>query len=131
MEVRFVVLGPPQPKQRPRRATLGPGNKRAVWYTPKPTKLYEEWVGLSGWKALEAAGLWASWPRRASYEVDLRIVRRMKRKLDVDNVAKSVLDGLNRVLWEDDSMVRKLSAEMLDPDGTPRVEVFVRALEGA
>ena len=130
MEIRFQIAGPPQPKQRPRRATLGPNSKRAVWYTPKPTKAYEEWVGLCGWRALESAGLWSRWPRGAKYEVDLRIVRRTTRKMDVDNVAKAVLDGLNRVLWNDDAQVRKLSAEMLDPDGAPRVEVVVRVSEG-
>ena len=38
----------------------------------------------------------------------------LKRRLDVDNVAKACLDALTGVIWHDDSQVRRLTVEKME-----------------
>ena len=121
MTAAFLVPGKPTPKQRARK---GKGGR---WYTPKATADYERLVGLCG---LRARATWTvdagePWPMGAAYEVQMRIVPATRRRLDVDNVAKSILDGLNRVLWSDDSQVVKLTVERAEPSRGPHVSVLV------
>jgi Holliday junction resolvase RusA-like endonuclease len=115
--VVFTVPGKPQPKQR---ARLGKGGR---WYTPTETRRYERLVRhCAGWAcAKDHPG--ALFPAEGAWEVTLRIYLPDRRPRDVDNVAKAILDGCNRVLWGDDRQVRKVTAErFLDP-ASPRVEV--------
>lgn len=49
-------------------------------------------------------------------------------RADIDNIAKSVLDGMNKVVYRDDVLVHKLTIEWVpvDSDLYERVEVTVR-----
>ncbi|MCH7761682.1 RusA family crossover junction endodeoxyribonuclease [candidate division TA06 bacterium] len=102
----ITVPGPPVPKQRPRR------NARGVWYTPSRTKRYEEKVG---WHA-RSAGLSAA--LTGSVKLEIRLWLPDRRRRDIDNIAKSIADGLNGVAWEDDSQVTELvvSRAGIDPN---------------
>lgn len=51
-------------------------------------------------------------------------------RVDVDNLAKSIKDGLNGVTWDDDSQVFMLIAEKTLDRDNPRVEVTVMDWEG-
>lgn len=50
------------------------------------------------------------------------------KKKDVDNIAKIVMDGLNKVAYKDDKQVIKLIVTKQYSD-EPRVEVFVEEVE--
>jgi Holliday junction resolvase RusA-like endonuclease len=51
-----------------------------------------------------------------------------KRRRDADNCVKSICDGLNGVLWDDDAQVVEMSVRKdLDRDN-PRAEVTVEVL---
>ena len=114
--VTFEVPGPPQPKQRARRSRNG------RWYTPRATVAYEEAVG---WVA-RAAGVRR--PCEGPVRLTLRLWFPDQRRRDLDNCAKSILDGLNRVAWQDDSQVVELTVtRRLDRD-RPRAEVTLAAL---
>lgn len=131
MMLEFVVAGPPRPKQRARR---GAGGR---WYTPQATRDYERHVGVCAMAALSWHRLLPSqrydgqsWPIGAEYELEARIVPANRRKMDADNVIKSICDGLIGVLWADDRQVKKVTAEMIEPDAfRPRVECIVRVRE--
>lgn len=94
--VTFTVPGPPVAKQRPRRGPAG------NWYTPRRTQQFEEAVA---WAAT-AAGVQLE--PGVPYTVQIHFYLSSHRR-DADNLAKSVLDGLQRMPdgW-DDSQVMNL-----------------------
>ena len=136
VEIRFTVPGRPVPKARPR---LGAGGRV---FTPATTAAAERAV---------AAAAWAAWPRAAAFSarpVEVEAVFRyavpsswpkhrrllaisgglaMTSGADVDNLAKTVLDGLNGGPIIDDCAVVAVSArkEWAAQDET---DVIVRIL---
>ena len=93
---KIIVCGRPTPKGRPR---LGVKGGKAFVYTPAATKEYEEMVG---WAA-KSAGC-----RPVEGPVSVAISVYVKGRLDADNIAKSILDGLNGIAYEDDDQVIEL-----------------------
>jgi len=110
--VRFVVPGEPVPKARPR---LGRGGR---WYTPSRTRDYEQRVG---WEARIAGA------RPVEGDVAVRIVVRGPRRFDLDNVAKTILDGLRGVAFADDRQVVHLDVRW-EP-GEPSAEILIEQAE--
>ncbi len=121
MELTFTVPGRPQPKQRPRLAKRG---RHAFVYTPKETLAYEAAVASAALKEIPETG----WRSDMDYRVSIQLVFENNRLVDLDNCIKSVLDGLNNVLWADDSSVCWVSAER-QFDAEPCARVQVRAGE--
>lgn len=112
----FAVPGPPVPKQRPRKGAGG------VFYTPAKTQRFEQSVGL----AARCAGV-----RSTSDRLRVEIVAFMpdKRTRDLDNVAKSVCDGLNGIAWADDEQVDELIVRRELDRESPRTEITIEYLE--
>jgi Holliday junction resolvase RusA-like endonuclease len=94
----FTVPGEPFSKQRPRVTRNGT-------YTPKPTVLAERRVR----EAFRDAGL-ATMATEAIQAFSLRVVsyRYERYGRDADNLAKTVMDALNHLVWADDSQVENL-----------------------
>jgi len=130
-EHRFTVPGRPVPKQRARvYHDRKLGKIRGV--TPDATRQYENNVGL-----FALARRPRGWPKGIRYAVHIdahvALTQRDKRprKIDLDNVVKSVLDGLNKILWDDDHQVDALSARRWPAaTGQERTEVRVTAIAG-
>ena len=142
-ELRFWVPGKPQAKERP---VFGKDkNGRRVVYTPARTTGFEEAVQ---WCFLERARKQPSFTGDPVFngpvEVSIRAVfsvaksdskkkKEMKlsgeipctQKPDCDNIAKAVLDGLNKVAYGDDRQVVKLSVSKEYGDETG-VEISIR-----
>jgi len=96
----FTIPGPPVAKERPRRSANG------SWYTPKKTVEYERGVAA----AAEAAGV--KLEPLVPYElVIILYVSRFNR--DLDNMSKSIQDGLMRMNqgW-DDKQVHSLNVKL-------------------
>ena len=114
--VRITVPGRPVPKGRPR---LGVRGKKAFIYTPPATREYEKLVGwiakCSGCKPVDGP-----------VAVDLDIYVRIR--MDLDNVAKSVLDGLNGIAYQDDGQVIELLVKKfkVTKKEDERVEIEIR-----
>jgi Holliday junction resolvase RusA-like endonuclease len=49
-------------------------------------------------------------------------------KPDTDNYVKSILDGLNGIIWKDDAQIVRLVAEKYYSDN-PRAEVIIKLIE--
>lgn len=113
--LEFLVPGAPVPKQRPRLF-----HNRVI--TPRKTAAYEGLVArcaeLAGAKPVKGPVV-----LRCCFYLPDRRVR------DLDNLVKSVLDGLNEVAFVDDSQIERIEAEKRIDREQPRAWVSVEALE--
>jgi Holliday junction resolvase RusA-like endonuclease len=119
-----VLEGPPVPKMRARR---GQG---ARWYTPEKTRRYERAVkelAIATFAHLRLP-LRQGWPMNGRFYVEIAAHFPDARRRDADNVAKSVLDACNGVLWKDDCQVAHKAVPFVDRKH-PRTEVHVELLQ--
>lgn len=119
--VTFMVEGTPVPKGRPRFARRG---KFVSTYSPKTTVDYESKVSESAKLAMGAsepletpvgAYIYITLPVPASYskkrtEACLSGEERPTKKSDIDNYCKAIFDGMNGIVFVDDSLVVSLHA---------------------
>lgn len=126
----FEVEGKPVPKARARVVTKG---KRRFAFTPKKVKDWETIVKNEAKKHFEMP---FAWPVMVSLTFYLH--RPKTRRLefwvsttpDLDNLEKSVLDGLNEVAYTDDKLVVvKSSSKRYVTDGVPRVRITVASMK--
>jgi len=114
--IRISVPGVPQGKGRARISTRG-GFARA--YTPEKTVAYEGLIALAGQDAMAGRALVEgpvylivtaffpipkSWSKKRANEAGSGLVWHTS-KPDGDNVLKAVGDGLNGIVWKDDSQI--------------------------
>ena len=115
--VNFTVIGRIQPKQRPRFKRCGAFIQT---YTPTPTLNYQKLVGdtyktkygdikLNGALKMEINAFF-NVPKSYSKKKRAELYGKpnTQHNGDIDNVAKSILDGLNGVAWDDDTIVYDL-----------------------
>ena len=133
-KLEFTVPGEPIGKGRPRfvRAT-------GRTYTPERTASYENLVRLMYCQAYPDRRV----PIESAVEIIIRAFFRIPEswtkkkkaaalsgellkttKPDLDNIIKSVCDGLNGVAWTDDAQIHTINASK-DYSATPRVEVSI------
>lgn len=110
----FTVDGTPVGKQRPR---LG---RRGKVYTPAKTANYEFAVG---WQARLAMGARELMTRDVA--VTFAVFRKDARRVDLDNVIKSLLDAMNSIVYRDDSLVVSIQATLTRKAPTAYVSVTV------
>lgn len=69
----------------------------------------------------------ARWPMTGVFHVSVLMHVRPKTVIDIDNVAKPILDGCTGVLWDDDRQVHSLTLERLPagPGEEEQTHVFV------
>lgn len=98
--------------------------------------MVESSAGLKAWRArvthearlaIEAAG-WVTKTERVEVEILISPCQRdVKRPLgDVDKLARAILDAMSRPpigagAYDDDSQVKRLTIEILEPESTPDV----------
>lgn len=112
--VSFFVEGVPVPKARPRVTRSG------HTYTPARTAAWEETIGWAAKAAMVGAP-----PFAGVLEVTLRFSG-ARASADLDNLTKSVLDGLNKIVFLDDKQVAGLD---LGRSTWTKKGVFIRVFE--
>ena len=114
-------------------------------YDPAPVKAFKRRVGAEAAKQLAELGQAAS---DKAMSVIIRFYRPLQKSLskpeaarrasavklptvkpDVDNYVKSFLDGLNGIVWQDDSQIVSLTAKKAYSD-RPRIELEVYEVSG-
>lgn len=126
----FTIYGEPKAKGRPRVMRSG------FTFTPKDTVMYENLVKTSFIEQCKPKEFlegelhcdidcYFSIPKSKSEKIkdkmrDFKI--RPTKKPDLDNLAKAVLDSLNKVAYEDDGQIVTLGIKKFYSD-QPRVEV--------
>jgi Holliday junction resolvase RusA-like endonuclease len=127
----FTVPGEPVAKQRPRVTRRGT-------FTPRKTLEAEARIGWSYREAARSSGQASARPSgpasvpadldgQARYSVSM-VFRCAGPRKDIDNLVKTVLDGLNGVAWLDDGQVSILHAERLE-GGPPHTTVRIYRCE--
>ena len=117
---RFTIPGQPRPQRRHRHSAGGGGHRDRV------TAAYEQVVGLA---ALSAGMRLEPGPFRLS----VKVWRKSATIYDVDNLLKSVLDGMvrARALWDDS--IKYVPAMAIEHVGTdkedPRCVVTLELIE--
>lgn len=135
MSMVFVIKGEPKGKGRPRFTKTG------RVYTPSETSRYEELVRLSylnmakGYKFTSPVRVtikaFCKPPKGKSKKVveDMLNGRILPtKKPDADNVAKIILDGLNKVAWDDDTQVVDMMVTKRYSE-EPMVAVIIEAID--
>ena len=107
--ISFIIPGKPQPKQRPRVTSHGT-------YTPQATVDYER---LVGW---QCRSVHKGKPLATALKLTVRVFFKLPKRTvkekgdrhtnrpDLDNIIKSIKDGLNGIAYEDDSQIVKIEA---------------------
>ena len=112
--VVMTIPGKPMPKERPRHGANG------NVYTPRDTA---EYAATIGWVA--RAAMRGRKPSLARLAVVIDLYGPGVASGDVDNYAKAILDGSNRILWRDDKQVDDLHVRRHIDDSTERAVVVV------
>lgn len=132
--MKIIIQGKVQAKQRPRF------NGKST-YTPEQTKNYENWVKLSfinqypNFKPLESE---LEVSIKAYFEIPKSVSKKKREQMlngnirptikpDLDNIAKSILDALNKLAYLDDKQIVLLKVEKFY-DVSPRVELMVEEI---
>ena len=112
--VSFVIKGIPKVKQRPRFATR---NGKVVTYTPKTTATFENLVKLKAEKEFSrpltgaicvAIRFYLPRPKRIIWKTKPMPETYSDKRPDIDNLAKSVIDGLTGIAFKDDGQIADL-----------------------
>jgi Holliday junction resolvase RusA-like endonuclease len=137
MEFKFTIPGKPTGKGRPRFSRYG------HTYTPEQTTNYENLVKVCFKQAYPRAEPFP--PKielcadiKAYYPIPASTSKNKKQKMkdgvykptikpDADNVAKIILDSLNKMAFYDDAQIVVLRIEKLYSD-EPRVDVMIGVL---
>lgn len=136
--VKFTVPG--QPKGKARARTVWRGGGKSFSYTPEGTVLYENLIKTcylqDAGHVLFNDGQPLAVSITAFYEVPKSYSKKKKQEMldgqlyptkkpDIDNIAKCVLDALNKLAYRDDTQVVRLHMEKHYAE-IPRVEVEIR-----
>lgn len=134
--IQLTIPGEPVPQARPRLTKTGNA------YTPEKSRRYKKYIRL-----LASAKMVGKTPLEGPLCLSVRVyrsapksggrkwhaeaktgLRRPVTKPDLDNYVKAVQDGLNGIVWHDDSQIVTYGApfgKFYDDGGGPRVEVMV------
>lgn len=135
--MNFTVFGEPKAKGRPRFARRG---AFVSTYTDKDTLEYEKLVkfayleacsnipqNLEGEVSMKIDAFFSIPKSISKKKTELMIIGEIKhtKRPDVDNIIKSILDGLNKVAFKDDSQIVYLVASK-KYSTMPRVEITIK-----
>lgn len=133
--MELKIIGRPQGKGRPRLSKFGT-------YTPEKTKEYEELVKWTYKNKYNIAEMPTDKPLRAEIKAYFNIPKSLGRlekeqlkgkyyphKPDTDNIAKVILDSLNKLAYLDDNQVVDLKVEKWYTEDEERVEVKIEEIK--
>ena len=123
--ITFTILGTSVPKARPRTTKRG---NRAIMYTPDKTKNFENYVKLMAAQHAPKELLTSALEVRLDFLFQRpkslpKKIRYHTKKPDIDNLAKSVMDALEGIIYVNDAQV--ISLRVTKDYGTPLCRVRI------
>lgn len=124
MKLEFTIDGiEPVPKERPRVY-------RGRAFTPKRTRDWEEIVRRAAYDTALFDPPFGFIKLYGPLSVEIDVVRGTCRRVDLDNLVKAILDGLNKSgIWLDDSQVHRLVATKTVDAKKPSVRVVIEEMD--
>ena len=121
--MKITIMGDPHPMARPRVVS---GH---VYYLSRDV----EWREIIRWTCVKALQS----QNRKQYECALKVRVKFYRAQnptnrqygDIDNLLKGLFDGMNGIVFKDDSQIVSVIAEKYRDKENPRVEVELRAIK--
>lgn len=139
MRIKFTVPGVVVGKQRPKFSRQGPYVRA---FTPQKTVNYETLVKMEYFEQCKGQKLTGAIkaemrfyfpiPKSESKKRQAAMLSgeiRHTKKSDIDNCIKSVLDGLNKMAFDDDGQIAEIHAYKFYSDN-PRAEVALEEIGG-
>ncbi|WP_144514922.1 RusA family crossover junction endodeoxyribonuclease [Bacillus pumilus] len=137
MKIAFTIYAEPVAQGRPRATTV---HGMTRMYDPKKSRDFKSYVKLAAsdyrpeqlltcpleLRVKVYKSLLKSFSKKKAAEAERGELRPAK-KPDVDNYIKGIKDGLNKVIWQDDSQIVDLHVSKFY-SSTPRIEVEVVTL---
>jgi crossover junction endodeoxyribonuclease RusA len=117
--IKFFVPTEPRAKQSYRASRRGGG------YQTARVKAWQSDVGWAAQQAMRAENLYEPLTKALSLEVVLEFSISNHRRIDLDNLSKAVLDGLNGIAYEDDQQIIELHISKIINPEKPGVKVFI------
>ena len=123
--IAFTIPGISVPKARPRTTKRG---NRAIMYTPDKTKNFENYVKLVAAQHVPEELLTSALEVRLDFLFQRpkslpKKIRYHTKKPDIDNLAKSVMDALEGIIYVNDAQV--ISLRVTKDYGTPLCSVRI------
>lgn len=119
--MRFWVSGIPIPKQSFRYKKTG---SSFINYTPARVKDWSNLVSITARQIMRDRELYAG-----NIAVELHFSLPTKRRVDLDNLSKNLLDSLNNVVYLDDKQIFDLRITKYVDKENPGVEIIINFLE--
>lgn len=131
--MKFIIKGKTLAKSRPKFSSKG-GKFRT--YTPQTTIMFENLVKLEAQKYFEtpldgtvyvSIKFYLPRPKYLIWKTKPMPAIHCDKRPDIDNLAKSVIDGLNGIAFHDDGQISSLHLYKLyhSGNGAPRTEIEV------
>lgn len=123
--ISFIISGTAIPKARPRATKIG---NRAVIYTPTQTKQFENYVMLVASQYAPKELLTSALEMELDFFLQRskslpKKIRYHTKKPDIDNLAKSVMDALEGIIYANDAQV--ISLRVTKDYGAPLCRVRI------
>lgn len=126
--LHLFIPGEPQSKGRPRAVVTGKG--KIAMYTPRNTAQYEASIATYAMRAMAVS----RWPRPTPedrFALRIELFFATARRRDVDNVCKSLMDGMQGPVFEDDWQVVSLAVRRFLKSPRPGARIYVTRAEEA
>lgn len=138
-EVSMTLPFDPTPKGRPRFSVH---YNHVMTHTPPKTKAFESQIGFyyrseggikfdKGIPLRVSIAFYMPIPKSASKKAKIDMQASIKKhtcKPDLDNLTKTVLDGLNEVAWHDDAQIVELQVKKLY-SGKPYIQINISEID--
>lgn len=136
-EIALAIPIAPEPKARPRFAVV---HGHVETYTPKKTKSYENFVAAFYKAAAKGFKFEKGIPLTVTIlfamEIPTSKTKKVKNQMadgnikhtvkpDLDNLVKSILDGLNGIAWHDDAQIVQLNVSKSYSE-SPHIFITIR-----